>query len=310
MMDQFHLIRPAWLWVLPLLWVLVGWLARRRAGDGDWSQLIDRELLADLRLSPATARQRRPWPWLALAWTLAVLALAGPSWQQTRTPAYRGKTAWVLVLDLSPTMAATDLAPNRYTRARYALDDLLVAAHDTRVGLVVFSDEPYTVTPLTEDVATIRVLLPPLSPDIMPSAGDNLAPALDAAGKLITQAGVKNGKIVVLSDGVSDSTVAFARAQALRAQGIAVNVVGVGTSVGGQAQNIDQLQQLATSGGGRYVDLSQLPALIPGLQSRHELSGEASTGQGVRVEHWQDGGFWLLLLLLPITALLARRGWL
>jgi hypothetical protein len=139
MIEQLHLIRPLWLVALPVLWLLAWWLARRRAGAGDWSQVVDRELLVELQLDAAQAQRRSPWPWLALAWTLAVVALAGPSWQQTRTAAYHGKAAWVLVLDLSPSMAATDLAPNRYTRARYALDDLLAATRDARVGLVVFS---------------------------------------------------------------------------------------------------------------------------------------------------------------------------
>jgi Ca-activated chloride channel family protein len=216
----------------------------------------------------------------------------------------------VLVLDLSPSMAATDLAPNRYTRARYALDDLLAATRDARVGLVVFSDEPYTVTPLTQDVGTIRALLPPLSPDIMPSAGENLAPALETAGKLLQQSGARNGRIVVLSDGMADPTVAFARAQKLRAQGIAVDVVGIGNTTGPQAQDVGALQQVASSGGGQYVDLAQLPTLIPGLQAQREFPGATEAGAGVRVAHWLDGGFWLLPLLLVLSALLARRGWL
>ncbi|WP_312632366.1 vWA domain-containing protein, partial [Mammaliicoccus sciuri] len=87
----------------------------------------------------------------------------------------------VVVLDLSPSMAAADLQPDRVTRARYAIDDLLGAARDARVGLVAFSDEPYTVSPLTDDVATVRALSQPLAPGIMPSAGDQLAPALRQA---------------------------------------------------------------------------------------------------------------------------------
>src|SRR3546814_3900448 len=82
-------------------------------------------------------------------------------------------------------MAARDLSPDRVTRARYALDDLLGAAHGARVALIAFSDEAYTVTPLTDDVATVRTLLPPLAPDIMPTPGDQLAPALAQAGKLL-----------------------------------------------------------------------------------------------------------------------------
>ena len=165
-MHAFHFLRPQWLLAVPLFWALVLWLARRRRYDGDWSRFIDAQLLPALRLDAVGRAGMRPWPWLALAWSLAALALSGPSWQRIQTAAYRSPAAWVFVLDLSPSMSATDVEPNRVTRARYALDDLLGAARDARVALIVFSDEAYVVTPLTQDVATVRASCrrsPPIS---------------------------------------------------------------------------------------------------------------------------------------------------
>lgn len=329
LMQHFHFLRPAWLLALPLLLGLTIWLARRRGRGGEWSRLVDPDLLPELRLDGGGKPGHSPWPWLALAWTLAVLALAGPSWQRTAAPAFRGNDAWVLVLDLSPSMRTTDLSPNRATRARYALDDLLGAAHGARVGLVVFSDEPYVVTPMTDDIATVRALLPPLNPDIMPSAGDNLAPALQQAAKLLSGIGAKDGRVVVLTDGFADPAAAFSEAQTLRSHGDAVDVVGVGTRNGAplsqagggfvkDAQgrpdlarlDVDQLQQLAHSGGGRYVDLANLPSLIADLQAHADRTDGARLVQHVHVAHWLDGGFWLLPALLLAAAALSRRGWL
>ncbi len=312
LMQHFHFLRPAWLLALPVLWGLIVWLARRRGRDGDWARLIDPELLPALRLGGAGTPGRAPWPWLALAWTLAALALAGPSWQRAPAPAYRGNAAWVLVLDLSPSMTATDLPPNRVTRARYALDDLLDAAHDARVGLVVFSDEPYTVTPLTDDVATVRALLPPLNPGIMPTSGDDLAPALDRAGTLLTQGGSTSGQVVVLTDGFADPAAAFDAAGKLRSRGIAVNVVGIGTQAPSKSGplDVDRLKQLAASGGGHYVDVAGLPGLVGDLQARASRAGMARATQDIRVAHWLDSGIWLLPALLLFAAVLARRGWL
>lgn len=329
LIPHFQFLRPAWLIALPLLWALGIWLARRRTSEGGWAGVIDSDLLSSLRLDGGGKRSSSPWPWLALAWTLAVIALSGPSWQLAPSFAYRGNGAWVLVLDLSPSMTASDVTPNRVTRARYALDDLLNAAQDARVGLVAFSDEAYTVTPLTDDVATIRAQLPPLNPDIMPSTGDNLAPALEQAGKLINQGGSKNAQVVVLTDGFSDPAAAFVAARKLQSQNIAVSVVGIGTRTGapvdkaggGFAQNshgqlnlarldVDRLQQLATSGGGRYADLPDLPGLIGYLQAQADRTSRATEDKDVRVAHRLDGGIWLLPLLLLAAALLARRGWL
>ena len=320
LMQDFHFLRPAWLLALPLLWGLSVWLARRRHRDGNWAALIDSDLLPALRLDGGGQASRSPWPWLALAWTLATLALAGPSWEHAPSPAYRGNAAWVLVLDLSPSMTAADLPPNRVVRARYALDDLLDAARDARVGLVVFSDEPYTVTPLTADVATVRALLPPLAPDIMPTAGDRLAPALEQAGKLLQRGGGASGQVVVLTDGFADPSAAFEAAGKLRSKGVAVNVVGIGTR-GGLVRtahglsnsgplDVARLRQLAVSGGGRYTDLAGLPGLIGNLEAGAGRAGVARVKQDLRIAHWLDGGIWLLPLLLLVAAGLARRGWL
>ncbi|OIR06579.1 von Willebrand factor type A domain protein [mine drainage metagenome] len=329
LIQHFQFLRPFWLLALPILWGLSFWLARRRANEGGWAQLIDPDLLSSLRLDGGDNHHWTPWPLLSLVWTLAVLALAGPSWQQAPSIAYRGNSTWMLVLDLSPSMLSADLTPDRVTRARYALDDLLNAAKDARVGLLAFGEEPYTVTPMTDDVATIRTLLPPLNPEIMPSAGDNLAPALEHAGMLIKQGGGRNTQIVVLTDGFADPSAAFAAAKKLRAQNFTVNVVGIGTrngapvsqAGGGFVQNaqgklhlarldVDQLQQLAATGGGRYVDLAQLPSLIADLQTHASRTTQASENKNIQVAHKLDGGIWLLPLLLLATAFLARRGWL
>jgi Ca-activated chloride channel family protein len=340
LLHDFHFLRPLWLLALPLLWALVFWLARRSMRSADWSNVIDADLLPALRLDGhddgldkdggrSRRKQQHPWPWLALAWSLAVLALAGPSWQQTAAPAYRASSAWVLVLDLSPSMAAADLAPNRAARARYAIDDLLSAAHDARVGLVAFSDEPYTVTPLTQDVATVRALLPSLSPDIMPSPGDHLTPALEQAQKLLQASGAADQHIVVLSDGFDDPAAALKLASTLKGQGIAVSVIGTGTAGGAPVRDanghftqdaqgrpvlarldVDVLRQLAQAGGGAYADVGNLTGLIGGLQPLPQRSGETLAAQGTTVPQWRDAGAFLLPLLLLLVALLTRRNWL
>lgn len=328
MLQSFHFLRPLWLLALPLLWALAVWLARRRGREGNWAQLIDPVLLPGLRLDSGTIGAPVA-PWLALAWTLAALALAGPCWERDAAPAYRAGAAWVLVLDLSSSMMAADVAPNRLTRARYALDDLLGAAQDARVGLVVFSAEPYTVTPLTEDVATVRALLQPLAPEIMPSAGDRLAPALEKAGQLLNQAQSRDQHIIVLTDGFEDPAAAFAAAQKLKSKGICLSVIGIGTRNGapqpqaeggfakdaqGQARlarlDADLVQHLASVGGGTYADLGGVQNLIGGLQAQHQISGASAAAKDVQVARWRDAGVWFLPLLMMTAALLSRRGWL
>ncbi len=327
-MSRFHFLHPYWLLALPPLAALAIGLARRRGRDGAWQRLLDGELLPLLRLSERGAG-RSPWPLIGLAWMLAVLALAGPTWQRQITPAYRAPAAWIVALDVSPSMDAADVPPSRIARARYAIDDLLSAAHDARVGLIAFAGDPYTVAPLTSDVATVSNLAQPLAPSLMPESGERLAPALAQAARLLHASPGRDRQVIVLTDGFTDPARALLTAQQLRRQGISVNIIGVGTSSGapepdgnggfvrnasGQVAltrlDADLLQQVATAGGGRYVPLSALPELIADLHgagSREMSSGVAAPQ--VRLASWLNDGVWLLPPLLLLAAFVARRGW-
>lgn len=326
-MAELHWMRPLWLLALPLAWAGCWWLARRQQGQKDWAGIIAPELLPALLLEQGSqVRQLSPWSWIGLAWTLALLALAGPSWQQTRDSGWKAPAAWVVLLDLSPSMAATDLRPDRATRARYLVNDVLDDARDARVALLTFSDEAYVVTPLTTDVATIRTLLPPLSPALMPTPGDALAPALERAASLLDQAG-GDRRIILISDGISDMAQALGKISSLQRLGIELDVVGVGTvngaplpdgnggfatQPGGQTvitrQDRGGLQQLARQGHGLYVDATGLPGLMQHLHPT--LPAEADGAASGTINHAQDGGYWLLPALLVVAAVLSRRGWL
>jgi Ca-activated chloride channel family protein len=327
-MGRFHFLYPYWLLALPPLIALAVWLARRRGRDGAWQRLLDGELLSLLRLSDGGGVGGSPWPLVGLVWTLAVLALAGPTWQRQITPAYRAPAAWIVALEVSPSMDAADVAPSRMARARYAIDDLLSAAQDARVGLVAFAGEAYTVAPLTSDVATIRNLAQPLAPSLMPESGNRLAPGLEEALNLLQASPGRDRQVIVLTDGFTDPAQALMAAQQLHRQGIDVNIVGIGTG-GGAPQpdgnggfvrdssgqvvltrlDGDLLQQIATAGGGRFVQLSALPQLIAALHEAGSRKISSGVAARVKLSSWLNDGVWLLPALLLLAALVARRGW-
>lgn len=338
-LERFHFERPLWLLALPLLLALAVWLARRQSATGSWTALVDAPLRDALRLPEATSPRVTPWPWLAGAWTLAVLALAGPTWQREPASAHAVPDAWVLVLDLSPSMGATDVAPQRSSRARYAIEDLLRAAHGARIGLVVFGDEAYTVTPLTDDIATVRGLARPLAPGLLPGEGDHLAPALSMAQQLLERTSARGGHVVVLTDGCADLPAARTAAQALSQRGSPVDVLVIGAQQAASTPRADPvaqtttpaastsdndhlapdasppaappdraaLQSLAQAGGGRTFELSDIAALTTRLQAQASLN--APPLAGVEAARWRDAGVWLLPPLLLVAAALARRGW-
>jgi Ca-activated chloride channel homolog len=329
-LEAFHFIHPLWLGALPPLLALALALTKRGRRSPTWSKLVDRSLQRAMSLE-SPGRGGSPVLWLALAWALAVLALAGPAWRRQTSPAFRLPAAWVIVMDESPSMDATDLPPDRATRARYAVDDILSGARDARVGLVVFAGEPYTVTPLTTDVGTVRALLPPLAPSLMPERGHLLAPALDAAARLLQASPGVTGQIIVLTDGPLDPAQSMLTAERLRRKRIAVSVVGVGTAAGAPQPDgsggfvrdaagrtvmtrlkRDELRRIAAAGGGHYVPLQGLGSLIAALQAEHarSLVERDAAVPRMRVPHFRNEGVWLLLPLIGLGALLARRGWL
>jgi Ca-activated chloride channel family protein len=163
----------------------------------------------------------------------------------------------------------------------------------------------------------------------MPEAGDNLAPALDEAGKLLSAQSRGSRQVLVLSDGSTDPSYAFAAAQRLQKQGITVNVIGVGTEHGAPEPNTtggferdatgravvtrlasDQLRRLAAAGGGAYAPLSAAGTLAQAMTAPHFEGGTTATGAGSIVSTWRNGGIYLLAPLLFAAAMLARRGWL
>lgn len=328
-LSAAHFLHPLWLLALPPLLLFVAWLLRATARDPQWSRIVDPELLSALRMS-GNRKGSSPWWLLGLLWTVAIVALAGPAWTRLESPAFHARSAWVLVLDLSPSMSASDLQPSRIARARYAAADILAAARDNRIGLVVFAGESHTVSPLTSDVATVRMLLKPLAPGLMPESGDNLAPALEEAGRLLRAGTAQHGQVVVFSDGFGDPAESLRVAQKLRQEGTTVQVIGVGTASGAPEQDgrgafvrdatgrpqlahlqADELQRLAAAGGGDYYTVGEMPHLIQGLDSgeSHEIDSSASAPKA-QLESWRNEGVWLLPPLLLLAALLARRGWL
>ena len=327
--SAFHFLYPQWLFAIPLLLLVTALFLWRQRRAGNWSEVLDADILAALRLQDDD-RKSSPWVLIGLAWALAVLALAGPAWRRVESTAFRAPADWVIVLDLSPSMSVADLPPSRSTRAHYLIDDLLRAAQDARVGLIVFAGEAHTVVPLTSDVETIRDLLQPLAPSIMPESGHDIAPALAQAASLLRQAGSRDGRVIVLSDGFDDPTQAFSAAQRLKAAGARIDVVGVGTPTGAPTPDgnggflrnaagdiavsrlsTDLLERLAAAGGGGYWPVDALHQLIGALHAgRDNPLAQAKVAGTMHVDAWRNEGYWLMLPLLLLASMLARRDWL
>lgn len=321
---ELHLLRPLWLLALPPLALLWWWAGRAAHPRGGWKPLVDPHLRRHVLAAPMARAHRGPWWLVGLGALLLVLALTGPAWRQQERPVLRIERAQVLVLDLSPAMDRADLPPNRIARARFELLDLLAALDEGHTGLIVYGVEPFLVAPLTTDTATIAEQVPALTTAVLPVSGPaRPALALDLAHALLRQTGANQGLVILLSAGLPAEAntlrATLDASRALRADGHRVSVLAIlaaegssatGGAIGGTTGELAALRSIAATGGGDLVlarpDDADLIAL---LQADSRGAPGATAPAGARPTAWRDDGPWLLLALLPLAVLAARRGW-
>ncbi len=329
MPEHFHFLQPLWLLALIPLLLLVWRLGYANGGDNPWTRIIDARL-QQLLLKGERHKASRVTLWLlALGWLLAALALANPVWEKQPRPLYQTRTARVIVLDLSRSMYDRDLKPSRLARARFKVEDILARDEEGQTGLVVFAGDAFTVTPLTRDTDTIRALLKSLDPDLMPVQGSRADLGLLKAGKLLQQAGISKGQILLLADGVTGNKARKAAAK-LHHQGYRVSVLGIGgqkaepltDATGRLLRTRDgklivptlentRLRAVAEAGGGRYHRFTTSDADIHALLDHiTPLDSEKPVSHDLQGQDWKQRGPWLAVLLLPLAALAFRRGYL
>ena len=327
LLNDFHWQRPLWLLGIGAAIFIGLYLLRGQARNSGWKKVIDPALIEHL-LQGSMSRQQK-WPLFALACAiiLASIAMAGPSWEKLPQPIHKTESALVVLLDLSPSMLAQDIKPSRLIRARLKLIDLLNQRQEGLSALVAYAGEAYTVTPMTDDTETIISLLPSLSPKVMPLGGSNTEMAIDQALALFRDAGLMQGEILLVTDGVTETAIDYINSEL--PSNYRLSVLGVGSNEGapipiqngGFAKdrnggivlarlNSGDLSSLASAHQGRYRTLSNTDSDIDDLISQPELLSEQTRELEREFDTWIDRGAWLCLLLIPFAALSFRQGWL
>ena len=328
--DTFHFLRPWWfLGLLPVV-AVIGFYTWRKRNAGNWETIINPELLPFL-LQGSEGKHALSGPWLVAfmisAWIFCCLALAGPAWQQLPQPVHKQDSALVVVLDLSPSMLAEDISPNRLVRARYKLIDILTRRTEGVVGLIVYGGDSHTVSPLTEDSNTIVSMVPVLEPNLLPETGSNVEEGLASAIDLAMNGGYQQADILLVTDGIDKSALSNI-APIISGEGnYRLSILGVGTTDGAPIPsfaggfikkagnvivaklNVGTLRKIAANNGGSYQTLSaddrDIDNLLAGMDS---LLTNSTRETDRSFDLWDDQGYWLVLLLLPVLLLSFRKG--
>ena len=232
-------LQPTWLWTLTAALPVLGlflWAARRRRAA--IRRFGNERLVA--RLAPGMNPRRRRWKAAAVLGGLILLciALAGPRFGTQLREVERKGVDLIIALDVSASMHAEDVAPNRLDRARNEIKKLLEMLRGDRVGLVVFAGDAFLQCPLTTDYSALRLFLDIAGPEMVPTPGTDFGAAMRMAIRALDvrdePPDEERGRaLLIVSDGENhvaeiDDLVAEAR-QA----GVTVFAAGVGEIEGG-----------------------------------------------------------------------------
>ncbi len=228
----------------------------------------------------------------------------------------------VFALDVSTSMLATDIAPNRLELARQFLSQMIRSMPENRIGLVLFAGKAYLQMPISGDHSAAQMFVANASPDLLPVKGTVLASALEESLKAFGEYEAKYKAVVLISDGEDHDEKALQVSKDMALRGLMVNTVGIGSPQGtfvpdtSGAPKLDpttgkevisklneaELQQIAANTRGVYVHLTNPSEAIKKISASLSQIDKKVTGDvhlmGFSYYFWVFAGLMALLLIV------------
>ncbi|MDX1285527.1 MAG: VWA domain-containing protein, partial [Draconibacterium sp.] len=273
-MFKFGNIEYLWgLLIIPLLAIFFIWsrISRKRA----LKKFGQEEILRDLM--PFSSRNRPVFKFIVLMLALAffIVGIARPQFGSKLKTVKREGVELIIALDVSNSMMAEDIQPNRLERAKRAIARLVDRLNDDKIGLIVFAGDAYTQLPITSDYNSAKLFLNSVNTQIVPKQGTAIGASINLAMRSFSPGGEANRAIIIITDGENHEDDAVSAAQSAVENGIIVHTIGMGLPSGspipvlrnGQTDylkdrdgnvvvtklNETMLEQIAASGEGIYV---------------------------------------------------------
>ena len=329
-MFRFADIEMLW-WLLTIPVFVVAYVLITRHKRRQLSEFGDPELMAQLMPDASKSRPIVKFALLMGALSLLIIAAARPQYGQQEKTVKRQGIEVMVALDISNSMLAEDVAPNRLDRAKQMLSKMIDNMVDDKVGLVVFAGEAFTQLPITCDYVSAKMFLNTISPKLIPTQGTAIGAALQTAIRSFGSQESDAGRaIILITDGENHEDDAIAAAKQAQELGIQVFVIGIGKPEGspipvlgtndyikdrsGQVVvsrlNEEMCQEIAQAGKGAYVRCDNTNTAMRALQQ--ELDRIATTDLETTVyadynEQYQSFVLIALLLLVIDFFILMRQ---
>ena len=268
-----------------------------------------------------------------LIFIILIIGISNPQVGTKMEEVKREGVDLMIAIDLSNSMMAEDIKPNRLERAKLAISQLINKLEGDRIGLIVFAGEAYVQLPITTDYSAAKLFLSTVSTNIVPTQGTEIAKAIDLSVQSFDMENAQNKAIIIITDGESHDEKAIESAEKANKLGIFVHSLGMGLSKGGPIPiynkygnqigyrkdrdgntvvsklNENLLQQISNAGQGTYVRANNSKTGLSTLLTEINKMEKKEIGTMVFTEYKDRFQLFigLALLLLIIDLILLRR---
>ena len=193
----------------------------------------DINLLNQLMQSHSIFRKKIKNTLFVLAITFLIVGLSNPQVGTKMEEVKREGVDLMIAIDLSYSMMAQDIKPNRLERAKQAISRLIDRLEGDRIGLVVFAGEAYVQLPITTDYSAAKLFLSTVNTSIIPTQGTKIGNAIDLCSKSFDKENAQSKAIIIITDGETHDEEAIESAKKAKEEGIYIHTLGMGLTKGG-----------------------------------------------------------------------------
>ncbi len=334
---MFRFASPEYLYLLILLPAFVGlfiYLSIRNRKN--LALLASDDMLDYLMPMRSNRRKKLKFYLLLSALTIAIFILARPQFGSKLETVKRKGVEVIVAMDVSNSMMAEDISPNRLVKAKRIVSKLIDNLEDDKIGLIVFAGDAYTQIPITSDFISAKMFMPSISPNLVPVQGTAIGAAIEMGIHSFNPQGKgKVGRsIIVITDGENHEDNAVDAAKEALKQGITVNVIGMGRPEGAPIPipgtssykkdntgtvvvtklNEQMCEEIAQAGGGIYVRADNGNGAQKLIQQQIDNMAKSEVETQLFSEYSDQfqlfAGLMFLLLVVELLIMESKNKWL
>ena len=326
---MFRIANPEFLYALLIIPALIVffWYSRIKRKKA-LAQFGQKEILTVLMPNVSASRPVIKFIVLMIALGSIILGLARPQFGSKLKTEKRKGIELIIALDVSNSMMAEDIQPNRLERAKRAISQLVDKLSNDKIGLIVFAGDAYTQLPITADYVSAKLFLNSISPQMVPTQGTAIGAAIDLGMKSFNPQFEGSKAMIVITDGENHEDDAIGAATEAAKQGIVIYTLGMGLPQGGPIpENVNgqksyrkdrqgntivtkldeqMLQKIAEAGKGAYIRANNAQVGLNNLFSevnkmeKSELETQIYADYDDKFQYFIGFGIFLILIELMI----------